>query len=153
VTLGSRCMVHGLVGFLAVIGLLAVSPNASCMSARLPFFLQSQYFSEWDKAKSALVTFHSAYLVICQVYFVYFTPLYWYRHIAFYWSNYILPSIFQRVNLTKLGTPALQKYWKHFNLVSSLPVYAIHPINSELTNEPCFSISIPLVCCSLHLKL
>jgi hypothetical protein len=73
VTLGSRCMVHGLVGFLAVIGLLAVSPNASCMSARLPFFLQSQYFSEWDKAKSALVTFHSAYLVICQVYFVYFT--------------------------------------------------------------------------------
>jgi hypothetical protein len=76
--------------------------------------------------------------------FVYFTPLYWYCYIAFYWSNYILPFILQRVNLTKLGTPTLQKYWEHFNLVSSLPVYAIHPIYSELTNKPCFSISIYL---------
>ena len=26
----------------------------------------------------------------------------------------------QKVNLTKLGTPTLWRYWKHFNLVSSL---------------------------------
>jgi hypothetical protein len=71
-------MVHGLVGFLAVIGLLAVSPNAPCMPAFLPaclYFLQRQDFSEWDKAKSALVTFHSASLVICHALCLFYTAL------------------------------------------------------------------------------
>ncbi|KAL6653141.1 hypothetical protein ACP70R_012066 [Stipagrostis hirtigluma subsp. patula] len=68
VTLGSRGMGHGLVGFVVVTGTSAGSPNASSIHA-------------------------------CP-----------------------------RVNLTKLGTPTLWRYWKHFNLVSMNP----NPSKEEL---------------------